>query len=60
MQGQQHITGSLRENLVAVDLLRRGFEVYTGSGHSSFDLVAYKYGHCIRVEVKGVSLGQGS
>ena len=52
-QAQNHITGCLRENLVAVDLLKRGFEVYTGSGHSSFDLVAHRDGHCTRVEVKG-------
>jgi len=53
MQGKNHITGSLREHLVAVDLLKRGFEVYIGSGHSSFDLVACRDGHCTRMEVKG-------
>ena len=49
-----HLEGTAREAIATADLLRRGFEVYGAAcGNSSFDLVAYKHGHLLRVEVKG-------
>jgi len=49
-----HLEGAAREAIATADLLRRGFEVYGAAcGNSSFDLVAYKHGHLLRVEVKG-------
>jgi PD-(D/E)XK endonuclease len=49
-----HLEGAAREAIVKADLLRRGFEVYgTESGNCSFDIVAYKHDHLLRIEVKG-------
>ena len=49
-----HLEGAAREAIATADLLRKGFEVYGAAcGNSSFDLVAYKHGHLLRVEVKG-------
>lgn len=49
-----HLEGAAREAVVKADLFRRGFEVYgTEGGNSSFDIVAYKHGFLLRIEVKG-------
>jgi len=51
---QHQLEGAARELVVTTDLLRRGFEVYRSAcPHSSFDLIAYKAGFVIRIEVKG-------
>lgn len=47
--------GSARQAIVVAGLLRRGFEVFSEEGNSSFDLVAYKYGELLRIEVKGIT-----
>jgi hypothetical protein len=53
--GRAHVRkGDEREAFVTYDLLSKGFEVYSGHGKSSFDLVAYKHGELLRVEVKGL------
>ena len=50
-----HLEGAAREAIVKADLFRRGFEVYgTEGGNSSFDIVAYKYGILLRIEVRGI------
>lgn len=52
---REHIReGSAREALVQADLLRRGFELYTGIGETSCDMIAYKYDAVVRIEVKGI------
>ena len=49
-----HLEGAAREAVVKANLFRRGFEVYgTEGGNASFDIVAYKYGHLLRVDVRG-------
>ena len=49
-----HLEGAAREAICKADLFRRGFEVYgTEGGNASFDIVAYKHGILLRVEVKG-------
>jgi Holliday junction resolvase-like predicted endonuclease len=51
---QIHAEGAAREAICKADLLRRGFEVFiAGAGNTSFDIVAYKHGILLRVEVKG-------
>jgi hypothetical protein len=58
---REHIrVGDSREFLVAADLTSKGFEVYLGHGKSSFDLVAYKAGVLLRIEVKGIGDGKRS
>jgi hypothetical protein len=49
-----HAEGAAREAICKADLLRRGFEVFVaGAGNTSFDIVAYKHGLLLRIEVKG-------
>ena len=49
-----HLEGAAREAVVKADLLCKGFEVFGAEGgNSSFDLVAYKFGMLLRIEVKG-------
>jgi hypothetical protein len=51
-----HAEGAAREAIVKADLLRKGFEVFGAeAGNTSFDIVAYKYGFLLRMEVKGYS-----
>src|ERR1039458_5324151 len=51
---QDQREGAAREAVVTADLLRRGFDVFSAAcGNPPFDLVAYKYGFMLRVEVKG-------
>lgn len=56
---REHIRiGDSREFFVAADLTSKGFEVYLGHGKSSFDMVAYKDGELLRIEVKGPKKGR--
>jgi len=49
-----HAEGAAREAICKADLLRRGFEVFVAeAGNTSFDIVAYKHGLLLRVEVRG-------
>ena len=51
---QEQREGAAREAVVTADLLRRGFDVFSAAcGNPPFDLVAYKSGIMLRVEVKG-------
>src|ERR1017187_5285102 len=51
---QDQREGAAREAVVTADLLRRGFDVFSAAcGNPPFDLVAYKSGIMLRVEVKG-------
>ena len=48
--------GTASELLACAELIRQGYYVFRAIGpHSPFDLVAYRDGHCLRVEVKTVS-----
>lgn len=49
------LIGASRELAVAADLARRGFEVFLGHGNLSCDMVAYKFGIFVKIEVKGGS-----
>jgi hypothetical protein len=51
-----HCEGAAREAICMADLISRGFEVFHAfAGNTSFDIVAYKYGFLLRIEVKGMS-----
>jgi hypothetical protein len=51
--GVKHELGAFGELLVAADLCRRGFAVFQPLSHAfPFDLVGYKHGAFIRIEVK--------
>jgi hypothetical protein len=50
-----HALGAAREAICMADLISRGFEVFHAfAGNTSFDIVAYKYGFLLRIEVKGM------
>lgn len=53
MSREMNLKGAWRESVVAADLQSKGFEVFTALGTASCDLIAHKYGLCLRIEVKG-------
>lgn len=54
IKGKRHIQlGATSELVVATDLLKRGYHVYRSLASASpFDLIAYKNGSSIKIEVK--------
>lgn len=55
------VTGAASELVVCAELMRLGYHVFRcESPTAPFDLVAYRDGQCLRVEVKSLSFQQNS